>query len=340
MPQTQMFREAAQAGQAVAVQMDRSQSVLDAFAASIISDPPCMYLTCARGSSGHAATFLRYLFETSLKVITSSFSPSVYSVCGCTPPIGNGICVVISQSGRSPDLIAVAERYRANGNRILAIVNDLGSALAQVADFAFPACAGPETSVAATKSFVATLSAILLIASRHTGSSIRYEDLEALPELLNLSWTQNWSDLTAGLIEEQGLFVIGRGLGFAIANEAALKFKETSALHAEAFSAAEVRHGPMALLASGLPVLVFRQEDETVKSLDDFASYAAAQGNKVFVVGQSIKGTINLPCPSSAPFIEPVLQIQAFYRAANEIAAARGLDPDTPPMLKKVTATL
>jgi glucosamine--fructose-6-phosphate aminotransferase (isomerizing) len=335
-----MFREAAQAGQAVATQIARTRDVLEALAASIAASPPSMFLTCARGSSDHAATFLRYLFETHTGVITSSFSPSVLSVYGQAPSIGNGICTIISQSGRSSDLLAVAERYRANGNRVLAIVNDMGSPLAEIADFTFPICAGAETSVAATKSFIATLSAILLVANRQKASSVRLEHIEKLPQLLDASWKQDWTDFSGAIAESRGLFIIGRGLGLGIANEAALKFKETSGLHAEAFSAAEVRHGPMALLASGLPVLIFRQSDEAAKSVDDFARFALAQGNKVFIVGQEIPGAVSLPSAPSVPFIEPLLQIQAFYRAANDVAIARGLNPDMPPMLKKVTETL
>lgn len=340
MTETQMYREAVEAGQAVATQIAQSGRVLEALAASIAADPPSMYLTCARGSSDHAATFFRYLFETRADVITSSFSPSVLSVYGCAPSIGNGVCIVISQSGRSPDLLAVAERYRSKGNRVLVLVNDMHSPLAELADFSFPICAGPETSVAATKSFIATLSAILLVASRQKMSSVPLEQIEKLPKLLDASWKQDWTEFSAAIAQSRGLFVIGRGLSLGIANEAALKFKETSGLHAEAFSAAEVRHGPMALLASGLPVLIFRQSDEAAESLDDFARFAASQGNRVFIVGKEVPGVVNLPCPKAVPFIEPLLQIQAFYRAANDVAAARGLNPDAPPMLKKVTETL
>ena len=335
-----MFKEAAQSGSVVAAQAMRSKDMLASFAASIAASPPSLYLTCARGSSDHAATFMRYLLEIEVGVVASSFSPSVFSVYGRAPAIGSGICVVISQSGRSPDLLAVAQQYRDQGSRVLAIVNDLGSPLAQIADYVFPIGAGPETSVAATKSFIGTLSAILQIVGCHPGTAVNPQDLLDLPNLLDLAWEQDWSALTKAITASRGLFVIGRGVGFAAASEAALKMKETSGLHAEAFSAAEVRHGPMALLATGMPVLIFRQNDKAARSLDDFASFAAAQGNQVFVVGAKVAGATCLPCPAAAPLLEPVVQIQAFYRAANELSVARGLNPDAPPMLRKVTQTL
>ena len=337
---TLMFKEAAQSGSVVAAQAMRSKDMLALFAASIAGSPPSIYLTCARGSSDHAATFMRYLLEIEAGVVTSSFSPSVFSVYGRAPAIGSGVCVVISQSGRSPDLLAVAQQYRDQGSRVLAIVNDLESPLAQIADFVFPIGAGPEASVAATKSFIGTLSAILQIVACHPGTAVNPQDILELPNLLDLAWEQDWSALTKAISASRGLFVIGRGLGFAAASEAALKMKETSGLHAEAFSAAEVRHGPMALLATGMPVLIFRQNDKAARSLDEFASFAAAQGNQVFVVGAEVAGTTCLPCPAAASFLEPIVQIQAFYRAANELSVARGRNPDAPPMLRKVTQTL
>jgi len=299
-----------------------------------------MYITCARGSSDHAASFFRYVAETRLNTITSSLPPSVNSVYGAAPPIGNGICVMISQSGRSPDLLAVAERYRADGSRILAIVNDEASPLAQIADFVVPMSAGKETSVAATKSYIATLFAILQIAGCYNGSGIGAAQLHQVPALLEDAWEQDWSILTEALMPVDRLYTIGRGPGLAIASEAALKFKETCMLHAEAFSAAEVQHGPMALLPNGLPLLIFRQNDASTQSLDDFSKIAVDQGNRVFVAGGDGKFGTALPCPDAPAIITPLLQIQSFYRAVNDLSLARGLDPDSPPMLQKVTETV
>lgn len=340
MTTTKMFREAAESGQAVERQIERSRHSLAQFARSVANDPPTMFVTCARGSSDHAAMFLRYLLETRLNIITSSLPPSVVSVYGAAPNIGNGICVVVSQSGRSPDLLAVAERYRAMGNRVLALVNDETSPLAGLADFVIPLSAGAETSVAATKSFIATLFAILQVAACYPAAGISADDLCALPALLHQAWDQDWSDLVAGLADVDRLYTIGRGPGLAIASEAALKFKETCNVQAEAFSAAEVRHGPMALLSDGIPLLVFRQDDPAASSSDAFSQLALAQGSRVFIAGGTAGMGTALPCPDAPAVFTPLLQIQSFYRAANAISLARGLDPDSPPMLRKVTETM
>ena len=139
---------------------------------------------------------------------------------------------------------------------------------------------------------------------------------------------------------DRRLYVIGRGYGLGIAQEAALKFKETCGLHAEAFSAAEVRHGPMALVGPDLPLLVFRQGDETGEGVDALVADAVARGATVLVADGASPGAIPLPCPSAHPAIEPILQVQAFYRAVEALARARDFDPDRPPHLRKVTETL
>lgn len=337
---TQMFCEARAASQAVARQLPVCEEVLSDLTHSIAADRPTFYLTCARGSSDHAATFFRYLVETKLGVITSSFHPSVNSVYGQSPPIGNGIGVVISQSGQSPDIVSFAQRYRDKGNRIIAIVNDEKSPLAQTADFVLPLCAGTEVSVAATKSFIASLFAVVRFVARHPESGITREQLQGVPELLDRAWDADWRSLVEGIHRASGLFVIGRGPGFAVAAEAALKLKETSAIHAEAFSAAEIRHGPMTLLAHDFPLLVFRQDDEGASSVDAFARFAVAQGCKVFVVGKAIAGAVELPCVPAPAIIQPLVQIQSFYRAANDIALARGRNPDHPAILSKITETV
>ncbi len=125
----------------------------------------------------------------------------------------------------------------------------------------------------------------------------------------------------------------------AIAQEAALKLKETSQLHAEAFSTAELRHGPMALVRPGFPVLMFSQSDETATNVEQTAAALVERGARVFLLAPRLPGATTLPTIGCAPLLEPILQIQSFYRAAEALAVARGLDPDRPPHLAKVTET-
>lgn len=335
-----MFAEAAHAPSVIAMQRAANAACVAALAERLRALPPPAVLTCARGSSDHAATFAKYLIETRLGIITASQAPSIASVYGVAPRAEALLCVAISQSGRSPDLLATVEYLRRAGAHVVALVNDEESPLADMADSVLPLRAGPELSVAATKSYIATLAAITDLVAAWSEDAELADALSEAPALLEQAWQLDWSALVERLRNCRGLYVIGRGLGLGIAQEAALKLKETCGLHAEAFSAAEIRHGPMALVGPGFPLLVFRQSDETREGIDDLIADVVAHGGEVMVAGPAVGGAIALPAPRAHPAIEPMLQIQSFYRAANALSLARGLDPDTPPHLAKVTETV
>lgn len=335
-----MYAEAADAGAAVRRQVAANADVVRTLGARLRAQPPRGVLTCARGSSDHAATFGRYLIETRLGVLTTSVSPSVASVYGVETDYSDMLALGISQSGRSPDILAAMRAAKDSGARTVALVNVADSPLAVESDTLVPLHAGPELSVAATKSYITALAAQIHLISAWSDDASLMQKLVALPDQLEQAWRADWSPLVDVLHDARGLYVVGRGLGFGIAQEAALKFKETCGLHAEAFSAAEVRHGPMALLGPGFPLLVFRQDDETADGVDELVADALARGGKVLVSGGAVPGAIHLPHPAANPAIEPVLQIQAFYRAANTLSIARGFDPDRPPALAKVTETV
>lgn len=330
---TLMFAEAAAAATVVAGQRAANRAAIAALAQALRTDPPTAVVTCARGSSDHAATFAKYLIETRLGVLVSSASPSISSLYGVPQQLGGALCLAISQSGRSPDLLATVSAARAAGARTLALVNAEATPLAGLADAVLPLYAGPEHSVAATKTYIASLVALVDLVAAWSGDTELSAALDDLPGRLADAWDADWSPLVAGLADARGLYVIGRGLGLGVAQEAALKFKETCGLHAEAHSAAEVRHGPMALIGPDFPLLMFRQADATAASLDAFAAEARALGVPVFVAGT------DLPAAATHPALEPIVQIQSFYRAANALAVARGHDPDRSPHLRKITRT-
>jgi glutamine---fructose-6-phosphate transaminase (isomerizing) len=337
---TRMFAEAAEAPDVVALQRELNAALVTSLAGRLRSDPPRGVVTYARGSSDHAATFAKYVFETRVHVLTTSAAPSISSVYGGGPDVSGMLALAISQSGKSPDIVAAMSAARRAGALTVALVNAEGSPLEELCHVAIPLRAGPERSVAATKSYIAALSAVLHIASEWSGDRSLSGALETAPDLLREAWRCDWSPLIQRLCDVRGLFVIGRGPGFAVAQEAALKLKETCQIHAEPFSAAEVRHGPMALLAPDFPMLVFRQSDESGAGVDELVRDVAGRGAPVFVIGGDCDGATRLPVPSAHPLIEPMLQITAFYRAANAISVERGLDPDRPPNLSKVTETL
>jgi glucosamine--fructose-6-phosphate aminotransferase (isomerizing) len=336
-----MFREAAQAPAAVRGQLEANAERIARLAEQLRAAPPRAVVTCARGSSDHAATFARYLIETRLGLLTSSAAPSVSSVYAAAPDLGGTVMLVISQSGASPDLLAVARSARAAGARIVALVNEEHSPLARLADDLIPLHAAPERSVAATKSYIASLAAIVQLVASWARDAQLAAALAQAPQLLARAWELDWSAPASRLTAANDLYVIGRGLGLAIAQEAALKFKETCGLHAEAVSAAELQHGPMALVRAGFPLLIFTQNDESRAGVGRLAAELAAQGADVLLAGADVAHTTQLPTPAGAhPVIEPLLFVQSFYRMANALALMRGRDPDAPPHLNKVTETL
>lgn len=338
---TLMYQEAHAAADVIAQQLLANATLLAALGARLRARPPRCIVTCARGSSDHAAAYAKYVFETQLGIVTASASPSVSSIYDAPLDLTDSLFVAISQSGKSPDLLRSAEAARTAGAQVLALVNVEDSPLAQLADTVIPLRAGPERSVAATKSYLATLAAVLQLTASWRDDDALHAALARLPDDLRHGWDADWRTLGEGLRDTHNLFVVGRGYGLGAALEAALKLKETCGLHAEAFSAAEVRHGPMALVGAGFPVLVFAQDDGTLQSTLDLASEFRARGARVWVAAPGAHGTDTLSLPADLPAITtPLLAVQSFYRAASALSLARGYDPDVPPHLRKVTETL
>ena len=341
---TRMFREAGEAAEVVARQFERNAGVVRGLAQRLRASPPPFIVTCARGSSDHAATFGKYLFETRLGRVTASASPSVASVYAARPQVRDALFLAVSQSGKSPDLVRNAEIAREGGAHVVALVNVGDSPLARIADTVVPLHAGEERSVAATKSYLASLAALLHIAAEWSRSAPLRDALCALPDAMGMAWRADWSPLVDGLADASHLFVLGRGLGLGAAQEAALKFKETCGLHAEAFSSAEVKHGPMALVGPGFPVLAFAQPDETGPGMRALVQEFRGRTRAWLAAPEAGAGTdprMDLPLPSSPqPECAPLLAVQGFYRAVNALALRRGRHPDLPPHLHKVTETV
>jgi len=342
---TLMFQEARQTADVVAAQYARNEATVAALAADLRANPPPFVVTCARGSSDHAATYAKYLFETQLGFVTASASPSVGSVYEARQQLKDALYIVISQSGKSPDLLHNARAAAAAGARVVALVNVEDSPLAQLAQTVIPLHAGPERSVAATKSYLASLAAILQLGAHWKNENPLLDALTQLPDSLRAAWQCDWSSLTDGLVDAHNLFVLGRGLGLAAAQEAALKFKETCGLHAEAYSSAEVKHGPMALVGPGFPVLCFAQPDETEAGTLALAKEFRGRGAQVWVAAEhadpSAAAGQSLPLAKAPhPACSPLLAIQSYYKAINALALRRGFNPDVPPHLNKVTETV
>jgi len=337
---THLYREAAQAAQTVRLQIGTNTAALERLGTTLRQLAPRAVVTCARGSSDHAATFAKYLIETRVGILTSSAAPSVSSVYAAKADLRGAVLVAISQSGASPDLLATVAHAKAAGAMIVALVNVESSPLAKAADWTLPLCAGTEQSVAATKSYIASLAALIHLVATWLQDDELLDALRHAPEQLERAWGLDWRPALAVLRPAHDLYVVGRGLGLGIAQEAALKMKETCGLHAEALSAAELRHGPMALVQPGFPVLMFAQNDETHGGVESLATELAARGAQILLAGATSPGSIALATETAHPVIQPMLIIQSFYRLVNALAVARGFDPDNPPHLRKVTETV
>ena len=336
---TAMFREAAGAARAVRAQASANATTLAELGRVLRALRPRAVVTCARGSSDHAATFAKYLIETRIGTVTASAAPSISSVYGARPDLERCLFVAISQSGRSPDLLAATDGARAAGATVVALVNADDSPLARRAHHVVPLCAGPEQSVAATKSYIAALAALVSVVAAWADSAQLRDSLAAAPAQLERAWALDWTGALNSLTAANHLYVIGRGLGLGIAQEVALKFKEACGLHAEAFSGAEVRHGPQALLDGAFGALLFAQHDATWPGVEALGAELVGRGVTVVAAGAAPRGAIVLPTLTADPAIEPLLLAQSSYRLVAQLAIARGLDPDHPRHLAKITET-
>ena len=355
-----MFQEAAAASDAVRAQLQRDAAAIATIGRELRRLKPRAVITCARGSSDHAATYAKYLIETRTGVLTASAAPSVSSIYGVAQDLRGCLFIALSQSGRSPDLLASVAAAKAAGAVILALCNSPDAPLIAAADWVMELRAGSETSIAATKSYLATLAALARLVAAWTQDAALESTVGTLPELMDRSWGLDWSAALPTLESATNLYVAGRGLGLAAAQEAALKCKETCGLHAEAFSSAELQHGPYTLLGPGFPALLLAQRDATRPGVEQLAAELARRGVPVLIAGADETGAgtdatrgahtgadamldagaIVLPTLDSAAEIAPILRVQSAYRLIAALAVRRGFDPDHPAHLRKVTETV
>ncbi len=339
--QTQMFKEAGEAHSKVREQLASNESAVIALVERLRQNPPTLVMICARGSSSNAGVYARYLLETRIQIPVLNVAPSLSSVFSVKHKVGGALFLAISQSGQSPDILSSAQAAKNGGAYLVALVNDEQSPLAHLADLVLPLRAGPETSVAATKTFICTLTAIAQMVAYWGELASVKDGLSSLPEMLKQAFDITWDDALDALEPTESLFVVSRGLGLSIAKEAALKFKETCCVHAEAFSAAEVKHGPMVLVRKGFPAMIFSTGDETQSSIDDVAAAFISRSANVFATGDPYAGGNQLPIIScGVTELRPIIAIQTFYRFINALSIRRGLDPDHPKYLNKVTETV
>lgn len=341
MTPSHMAREVAEIPEAAARFLDAARAPLVRAGAALRDRDPHLIATVARGSSDHAATYLKYAAELVAGVPVASVGPSVASIYGRPLRLAGAAAVGISQSGQSPDIVEAMRAARDGGALTLAVTNHADSPMAAATDHCLPLSAGEERSVAATKTFVnSVLAGLALIAEWRDDAALR-RAVAGLPDAFGRAVALDWSPLSDRLARAAQAFVLGRGPGFAIACEASLKMKETCGIHAEAYSAAEVLHGPAAIVQAQFPVLALGVCDAALPQLLATAERMAAQGADVFVTGGAAQGATRLPVVEGLhPLVAPLVLIATYYGFVEALARRRGFDPDTPPHLRKVTETV
>ncbi|MBU1305859.1 MAG: SIS domain-containing protein [Alphaproteobacteria bacterium] len=336
-----MRREINEIPSVIATFLDKSAPVLDATAAALRQRDPLFVATVARGSSDHASAYLKYAIELTLGLPVASIGPSIASIYGKDVKLARGAAIAISQSGKSPDIVGMAQSARRAGALSIAITNTAASPLADASDFTIDLHACTEQSVAATKTFVASVVAGLALIARWSNDAALLAAVNDLPAALEKAVSCDWSPMIAALDGQNALYVLGRGPGYAIANEAALKFKETCNIQAESYSAAEVMHGPVAIVTRGYPVLGLAARDAAEASVADMTHKLAGQGALAFLTSDRPGAATALPFAATGhPITDPLALVVSFYGLVEALSRHRGFNPDLPPALKKVTETV
>ncbi|MFB9375511.1 SIS domain-containing protein [Kineococcus gynurae] len=311
-------------------------------AALVRADRPRMVLLTARGTSDHAALYAKYLIEIGLGLPVGLTSTSTMTVYGARPDLSGVLWISISQSGGSPDLVESTAAARAAGARTLAVTNNPASPLAAAAEHHLDVLAGPELAVAATKSYTAQLLTLWLFVSELAGRPL--DAAAGLPEFLARAvGSDDVAPIASRYRFVDRLVLTGRGYSYPTAREAALKLMETSYLSAMAFSAADLMHGPLAMVDADRPVVAVVPEGPGGEAMKPVLSALRERGADVCAVapaGLAPEADVRLDVPTGLPEdLAPIVQIVPLQRLAIEMALARGLDPDAPRGLRKVTET-
>lgn len=334
---TAMAREIAEIP-AAAERLIARRDEFAAIAGRIRGAQPRVAAVCGRGSSGHVGVYLRYLFESQLRLLVSASAPSIVTAYRRPPDMRGALFVLISQSGRSPDLVMATEVARSAGALTLAIVNDEHSPAAAASDLVLPIGAGAEHAVAATKTVALSMLAVAQLVAALTDDGELQAGLDCLPDRMREALRCDWSAWGDSLVPAPAAFVAARGYGLGTGREIALKATETLRLPALGYSAAELRHGPRAAITPATPVLVLRQNDEAAVAVDDLVGDLRAAGETVFLAGGP-DGTLPW-IGDDHPVCDPITMLLPAYKAIEAAARRRGLDPDRPEHLSKVTRTL
>lgn len=335
-----MHAEAAEAGTVVERMLARNHASLRRIAARLPQPDEGSIVTCGRGSSANAALYGRHLLASRLGLIGMAANPSTSSVYRRASARAGDVFFAVSQSGRSEDLLEATRHARRAGALTVGIVNVEDAPLVEEVDEVVTLCAGPEQSVASTKTFISTQSVFAALTAYVSASSALVADLDQLPAHIDQAFALDWSAAIPPLSAVDRLFVLARGPSMGTAAEIALKLKEVGGIHAEAISAAEVMHGPVTLMRRGSLAIVLSQEDAARDSISVLLQRLIEREATVLFAGPRFAGTRHLPLVPAASELTPILTAQSFYGMVADLSVSLGLDPDRPSGLSKVTMTV
>lgn len=302
---------------------------------------PSVVATVARGSSDHAATYASYLFPLTTGRVVASVPPSLTTVLKAPLNLRNQFLLAISQSGSSPDILRTVESIGASGAVTAGLVNDRNSPIAKASEFLLDQHAGVEKGLAATKTVLCTKTAIARLAAEWSQDSELLTGLKNLPEKLRTA-AMIGLKLDENLLQGvSNVYVLSRGLGSGAAAEVSLKIKETCGLHAEAFSSAEVRHGPREIVNNKFAVIALALPGSGQDDVVSISKELRDQGAKLILVGtKDLNPTFELPEIKEAR-LYPLLALQLLYPWFARVSKAMGRNPDQPERLKsKVIHTI
>ncbi len=342
-----MIREIREQPEVLARLLDAELGSVGRLAAGLRRRPPSAVFLAARGTSDNAALYGHYLFETLLRIPAGLASPSVVTIYHKTPRLRGTLVIGLSQSGRSADIVQYLEAARAAGAQTVAITNDARSPLARAAQASLLLHAGVERSVAATKTYTAQLTLLSLLVAAIAGNHQLLNDHYRLPGLVDraLKGEDAVRRLSLRLSRMQRCIITARGYNFATAREAALKLKETAYVAAEALSSADLLHGPIAVVGPRFPVILVAPPGPPRAHLIRVARRLAAQGAYSIVLssGRAFDGLARtvLRAPAGVDeILSPHAYIVPLQLLAYHLTLTRGLDPDRPRGLRKVTRVL
>lgn len=326
--------------------IDAENSNIHKVAAAIRKRAPRFVMLAARGSSDNAARYGQYLFGAHNRLPVALATPSLFTLYQTPPRLADALVLAVSQSGQSPDICAVVEEGRRQGALTVALTNDPASPLTKLAEHGIDLQAGPEGSVAATKTYTTSLLALAMLSTALAEDQEQQRALQELPRIVHETLQQADGIISAAQTYRQveACVVLGRGYNYATAFEIALKLKELTYILAEPYSTADFKHGPVALVQDGFLVLAVVPDGKPADELTDFLGELKRRGSRLVVVSPGVKplalGNTSIPLPAGIPeWLSPLVAVTPGQLFAFGLARAKGLDPDEPRGLHKVTLT-